>query len=68
MVTAEAMVAVEADGKNMKRPRTDGLGIYIHQLYDDYSGTNYEREREAPLLLRGTVLLPIPLHSSRAAE
>lgn len=59
---------VEVEGKNMKKPRTDGLGIYIHQLYDDYSGTSYEREREVPLLLLGTVLLPIPLHLSEAAR
>lgn len=49
------MVAVEADGKNMKRPRTGGLGIYIHQLFDDYTGANYEVEPEVPLLLLGTV-------------
>ena len=43
-VIAQTMIAVEADGKSMERPRTDGLGICIHQLYGDYSATNHERE------------------------
>lgn len=68
VIIAEPMVAVEADGKNMKRPRTGGLGIYIHQLFDDYTEANYEVEPEVPLLLLGTVLLRIPLHLSRAAR
>lgn len=44
-VISQTMIAVGADGKRMKSPRTNGLGICIHQLYGDYSGKNHERER-----------------------